>query len=296
VIADWALFAIFAVFIWSVVNIVDKYVLTRWVANPIILIMITGIIGLLAGFIIFFTQGISYLSLQNTIFAIIAGTFYVLGNLLYFKAAKLNEISRVVPLFHLSPIFVLILAAIFLGEFFTPMKYLGIAFLVVGAFIISSKNLFSFRLDRSSEFMILSTLSFSFTVVITKYLLAFADFWTIFSYIKFGTIFVLVPIFWLYFEELKSVARKHGKKVIGLISINESFNVFAVLLMTIAAASGFITLVESLASLQALFVFLLALGLSIFFPKILKEEISGSTILLKLIAIVLLIAGSIMII
>jgi transporter family protein len=295
VIADWAIFAIIAVFIWAVANIIDKYLLSKWVRNPIILIIFTSVIGVVAGLVIFFYQGLDQLSTHNLILAMIAGISYMLGTMFYFKAAKIDEISRVAPLFHLAPIFVLILAAIFLGERFSIIKYFGTFLLIGGAFLISSKDHFSFKFGGHVKQMVLSTFCFSLTLVITKYLLDFADFWSVFSYIRFGTIFVLVPILYTQHKELINLVKKKGKKVVGLISFNESINVFAVLLMTIAASSGFITLVESLASLQALFVFLLALGISMFYPKILKEEISGSTIIIKIVAIIILIVGSIMI-
>jgi len=67
--------------------------------------------------------------------------FLKLTNLFYFKAIKIEEISRVVPLLSFSPLFVLIFDAIFLGEVFTSLQYLEIFSLVVGVFLISVKIL-----------------------------------------------------------------------------------------------------------------------------------------------------------
>jgi len=291
---SWIIFSILAAFIWSIVNTVDKYVLTKWVRKPIIPVMIMGVIGLIVALIIFLINGYSYLSAGHIGLGLLAGIFYIIANIFYFKAAKIEEISRVAPLFHLAPLFLVILAAVFLGEIFTPLKYLGIFLLVIGAILISSRDL-KIKLGKAFWLMIMSTLFFSFDLIITKYLLDFADFWTIFAYIRIGAGIGLIPIFYLYFNELKSLVAEHGGKVVGVISANETLNVFGALSATIAASLGFITLVEALASLQSLFLLIITVTLSIFYPKILKEEIKKFTVLLKFIAIVLMFIGVILI-
>jgi len=145
----WIFFSILAALCWAIVNIVDKYILTKWVRNPLIPVIILGIIGLIASIIVYFIYGFSYLSYFNIFLAFIAGIFYLLMSIFYFKAVKIEEISRVSPLFYLSPLFILFFAAIFLGEVFTPLKYLGIFLLVFGAILISSRNLSKISLGRA---------------------------------------------------------------------------------------------------------------------------------------------------
>ena len=119
----WALFSILAALTWSIVNIIDKYVLTKWVRRPIVPVMILGIIGLIASVIVYFIRGFSTLSLLNISWAFIAGFFYIIMTLLYFKAVKLEEISRIIPLFYLTPLFILILASVQLSFQFTSLLY-----------------------------------------------------------------------------------------------------------------------------------------------------------------------------
>lgn len=293
---SWILFSILAALTWAIVNTVDKYVLTKWVKKPIVPVMILGVIGLIATFIIYLIRGFSELSHINILLSFVAGIFYILMSVFYFKAAKIEEISRVVPLFYLSPIFILLFATLFLGEIFTPTKYLGIFMLVIGAILISSRNFIKLSFGKAFWFMLLSVLSISVYYTLLKYLLNFADFWTIFSYAKIGTIFALIPIFYFGFPDLVSTVKEHGKKVVGVISLNESLNVIGVLLITLAISIGYVTLVKALSSIQPFFVLSFAVILSIFYPKILKEEIGKSTVLLKLIAIVLMFVGVILII
>ena len=292
---SWILFSILAALIWAVVNTVDKYVLTKWVRKPIIPVMILGVIGLVASLIVYLIHGFSELSPFNIFLAVIAGIFYILMSLFYFKAVKIEEVSRVVPLFYLTPLFVLVFALIFLGEVFTPVKYIGVFLLTIGAILISSRNLLKLSFGKAFWFMILSSFALAINAVITKHLLNFADFWTIFSYIRMGTIIALIPIFYLGFPDLISIVREHGKKVVGVISLNESLNLVGVLFITIATAVSYVTLVNALSSVQPFFVLLFVVILSIFYPKILKEEIGKSTVLLKFIAVVLMFIGAILI-
>jgi len=293
---SWILFSILSAAIWAIVNTVDKYVLTKLVRKPVIPLMILGIIGLISSFSVYLFHGFSYLSYFNIALAFAAGILYVIGVLFYFKAVKIEEISRIIPLLYLSPLFVSILAAVFLGEIFTPVKYSGIFLLIIGAIFISSKNFIKISFGKAFWFMIVTSLTFSLNAVITKYLLDFVDFWTIFSYIRIGAFFALIPIFCFSFKDLISTVREHGKKTVILISLNEVFALFAVILITIAMTKGYVTLVNALSSIQPFFVLSIAVILSVFYPKILKEEIDKKTVLIKLIAITLMFVGVILII
>lgn len=89
--------------------------------------------------------------------------------------------------------------------------------------------------------------------------------------------------------------KRYGKKVIVTMSASEIISVLGTLFSIIATSIGFVTLVNALTSTQPFFVLLFTAFLSIFFPSILKEELSKSIISLKIIAIVLMFAGVILI-
>ncbi|MFH1445615.1 MAG: DMT family transporter [Nanoarchaeota archaeon] len=292
----WVLLAILAAFIWAAVNIVDKYVLTKWVKNPVVPVIFTGIIGITAGIIILLFRGVTLFSIPNFIWVIISGILHTIMTWLFFSSVKHDEVSRVIPVFYLTPVFVLIFAAIFLGEVFTPIKYLGIAFLIISAIAVSIRFPFRIRLGKGFWFMLLAAISSAVVAVITKHLLNSADYWTVFAYMKIASIFVLIPVMFLYLPDLVAIGKKHGKKPIIVMAANETVNIFALFLFTIATAVGFVTLVQSLSSVQPFFVLLFAVILSIFFPKILKEEVSKKTVFLKLMATVFVVVGAILII
>jgi len=291
----WVILSILAALFWSVVNMVDKYVVTKWFKQPLVPVIMLGIFGLIASLLVYFISGFAFLSCSNIILALLAGIFYVLMSVFYFKALKIEEVSRIIPLFHLSPFFILVLATIFLGEVFTPIKYLGIFLLVIGAILVSSKNRLKLSFGKAFGWMMLSVTSSSISSILTKYLLDFADYWTIFAYLRIGAAIGAIPIAYIYFPELINTVRRHGKKVVTILSANEILNLFAVLFITIATSIGYVTLVHTLSSIQPFFVLVFAVILSIFYPSILKEEIGKSVILLKILAIILMFIGVVLI-
>ena len=292
---SWIIFSILAAFTWAVVNTIDKFILTKWIRNPVLPLIVLGFIGLLASIIIFFLHGFSFLSLPNILLGICSGLFYSLMSMFYFKAAKIEEISRVVPLFYLAPLFVLILASILINESFEKINYLGIFLLVVGALLISSRNLVRIRFGKAFWLMILSSLSLAINQVITKYLLGYSDFWTVFSWTRIGMFISLIPIYFTGIPDLQSTVRQHGKRVFGLISLSQCLNLLGVVFITIAISKGHVTLVNSLSSIQPLLVLIIVVLLSIFNPNILKEEFNKSNLTVKFIAILLIFCGAIIV-
>ncbi len=257
-------------------------------------VIVMGVIGLIASAAIFIIHGFQSLSPINILLAIVAGIFYILMTFLYFHAIKIEELSKVIPLFYLTPLFILIIAAFFLGEIFTPIKYLGIILLVIGAMLISSNKL-SFNFGKAFWFMVLASVVMAINQVITKYLLGFADFWTIFGYIRIGAFAALVPSIIMNIESFKSIYKKQGLRPFGFITASESLNVLGVLSITLAAATGFITLANALSSVQPFFVLLLTIIISVLYPQILKEEIGRSIVARKVVAIVIMFVGVILI-
>ena len=64
---------------------------------------------------------------------------------------------------------------------------------------------------------------------------------------------------------------------------------------TYAMSIGPVTLVQSLISTEPLIVFILSIIISVFFPKILKEEIDRKTLLLKAVAIAAVVIGAVLV-
>ena len=122
----WAYLTLLAVAVWGLANIIDKYVVSKRVKNPLVPLIIHGFGGLVFAALLFLVRGIIIPSPMFVFYSVLLGMLYFLVILFYFKSMRLEEVSRIIPLMGLHPIVTLIFATIFLGEIFTGIKYLGI--------------------------------------------------------------------------------------------------------------------------------------------------------------------------
>ncbi len=288
---SWVLFSVLAAAIFALCVMVDKFMLTKWVRNPLVASVVFQVIAVLSGFGIWWARGFPVMSFADMLLAVLGGTSLVFMVVLYFMALKLGEASSVIPLFWTNVPITALLGWIFLGENFSPCVYVGVVLVTAGAMLISSHGI-SFHSKKAITFIFLSGLCNAFSVVITKYLSnRLNDFWSAFALTRLGMAFASIPFIIILFPGLMQLVRERGKRVIVLMVWNESMNLVAVVLSYIALVIGYASLVNALTALQPLFVFMFAVLASVFIPKILKEEISGSSLLLKFIAISLMFGG-----
>ncbi|MDP2755474.1 MAG: EamA family transporter, partial [Nitrospirota bacterium] len=170
----WILFSILAALSWAIVHILDKIILTKLIKNPVISLLFLGIIGLIISFFVYLFYGFSELSYFNILLSFIASICYVLMIYFYFKATQLEEISRVVSFFRITPLFVLIFSIFLFNEIFSFSKYLGIILLIAGSILISLKRSVKLTFGKSFWFIIIAAIVFAINTIITKYLLNFA--------------------------------------------------------------------------------------------------------------------------
>jgi len=291
----WILFALLFGLSMAVVNILDKLVLDRWARRPIVPVLLVGVFNVFPAAVILLIQGVPPLSLGPALLVLAAGAALLSMTLFYFSAAAREEISRVVPLMFLSPLFVAVLAGIFLGEVFSLIKYAGVAALIGGASLISIRFPYRFGPGRAFWYMILAAFSISVYFTIMKYLLRIWDYWRVFGLTRIAMTGLMIPLFLLYFVDLRETLRDYGGRVVGIMALDQNIALAANLFLTVAAAAGPITLVNALASTQPFFVLLFTVLLSRFIPRLLWEESQGSTVVQKLAAICLMFAGALLI-
>ena len=92
-------------------------------------------------------------------------------------------------------------------------------------------------------------------------------------------------------ESTKQDLKDINKKKISLIYLVEILGITGIAFSYMAMQRGPVSLVVLVEGIQPLFVFILALFLTIQFPKILKEEINKKTIIIKIISIILMLVG-----
>jgi len=292
---QWVLLTLIATLLWSGTNILDKYILSRLIKNPLLPLIFVSWVGLAAALLIFlFTENI-FLPPTSLIVVFFAGISYTIAIFLYFKAVTIEDISKIVALWYITPLFTAILGAVFLNEILTLPKYFGILLLVAGAFMIELKD-FRFTFGRGFKLMMLSSLFLAFNYVGVKYALGKSDFWTVFAWARVGAFVAVLPFIHTQWKKMLKTIRKLPKKTIVLLSLNETVGIIGTGFITAAASLGPATLVTAFSSVQPLFVFIFIIALSLFSPKILKEIITKKTLVIKSVAIASIVVGAMLVV
>ena len=292
----WIIFAVLAAFLFAVTNIIDKFLMSKWIDKPIIPMLILGLITVPAVLFIYFFHSFMQLSFFNLFLALLSGAFFGFSNLLYFKVIKMQDISVVIPLFYFEPLVVMVIAFLFLGEAFTLFTYLGIFLLVSGAVLVSMNSRIKFYSGKFLVLLFVSIVFYSVEAVMVKYLLEFADFWTIFSFGRIGMVLVLIPFYFIYSSDFKNLFEKQNRKILAVVSLSELLGMAGYFSFTVALSFGFVSLVSALVAVQPFFVLFFVILLNFFWPSVLRENTDMKTIALKFIAIFLMFCGAVLII
>ncbi|MDE1847255.1 MAG: hypothetical protein KGH52_04330, partial [Candidatus Micrarchaeota archaeon] len=191
----------------------------------------------------------------------------------------------------MDTLFVAVIAVFTLREVFSLPIYVGIGMLLLGITLLGMRKIGKPRINKAVAIMLFASFLLGSSTVIVKYLLGFGNYLSILADVLLGYVFVLVPLLYLNFHKVRRLVETNRKGVAVLVT-KETIAMFANILFIFAASIGPIALVNALSSVQPLFVLVFAVGLSVFYPKILREEIRESSVLLKLAAIVVIIIGS----
>jgi uncharacterized membrane protein len=287
----WLLFAVLAAFLWALTNIIDKIVLSRLIKQPMTPVIMVGTLGLVAAGIVTVTVGVEPFSPTETLLALLAGVGYTLMCVCYSKAVQIEEVSKIVPLFALSPLFVAITAGVMLHEVFSIAKYIGIAIILIGAITLSVQHIRSFKFNKAFWLMVGAAASITVTEIASKYLLGFHHYWSVFAFTRIGTFLAIIPIFWFYKDELISLFHLKQFKTLGFMSLSEILNLVALLSIVVASSIGYVTLVNAATQVQPFIVLTLTVLMSLLMPHVLKEEQGFKIFVRKFGSISLMFAG-----
>lgn len=293
----WFLFAISGYFLNAIVGVVDKSLLgQRPTTKPPVYTFYIGLLSIFA--LVLAPFGLSWPGLTQFLVALLAGALLLLGLLYLFEALDIGEASRVFPMVGgLTPILILVLSFMFLGERLSQLQVLAFFLLVLGGIIISSKKDGAKKnTSKSSKFIISAILLTSISLVLIKYVFIHQGFISGFIWTRIGSF--LTALLFLIPASLRQSILSAGKEAKGGLSLllvsNKAIAGVASVMISFAIFRGSVSLVNALQGIQYAFLLILAVILSQKFPQILEEKITGWIIIQKILAI-LLIGGGLMI-
>lgn len=291
---NWVIFVILAQLIWSFTTMIDKFVISKkHITSPLVYIIINGLTNLTFLFLLPFFS-FEHLKLADFMIALLSSIGFAVGVTLYYKAVQYEEISRITLLYQSTPLFVFLLSMIFLGESLPGYHVIGFLLLLFAGIIVAYKKSHNkFVLSKAVYYMIISNVFIAIAYISAKHVFNVTGFWSAVLWLRL-TGFVALSVLLIpsvrkdFFRTFKAMKNK----IKGLIGFKMMLDASAFIASDFAILLGPVSLVSALSNASLpLFVFILTLLTTFYFPEIIKEDIHKKSFVIKLVAIILVIAG-----
>ena len=299
----WIFFVLIAVFLWSLVNISDQYLVAKFTTgeqSSAGLVLFGSFLGIFIALAIgLYTRGIFLISTPDKLLLLVVGGITIAWVILYLFALEIGDVSAVVPWFLTIPVFGYILGYIFLGETISLQQLIGSAIILAGGFFIVAD--FSGQRKKSSYkpalYMVCASFLIAAAGTMFKYVTIGGNFWvsSFWEYVGFGffgiIVYLLVP---KYRREFMSMLKRGGKKIFAVNMMIETLTITGNMLNNFALLLAPLGMVYLMQAFQPAIVLCMALIGTKFFPTIIKEDTSKRVLIPKIIAITIMIIGSVM--
>ena len=273
-------------FLDSIAVYVDKFLLSKFDINSTIITIYSGFFAFLTGLIILIFTGYSPVDTKSAAIIFLSGFLGIFYLFAYFKALTYDEGSRVGALFQFIPVMVLILSFLLLGEKLLFKQYVGASFIIAAGFLLSIQRLETgiFRVNKAFWFMLLACFFSASVYVLFKLGVKEIGFWGSLPYEGFGSLAATLCIlaYGKNFALLKDTKKVFTKKIVGYMTIVEFLARVSRYILFYALTLIPASIASVLMGFQPLFLLLLGVGLSVWFPHIIKEVVTKKTIGLKL--------------
>ncbi|MDD5721199.1 MAG: DMT family transporter [Candidatus Pacebacteria bacterium] len=301
---QWFFIALAAPFLWALVNVADKYLVTRFSHKEEErssggLVLFSSLIGIVISFLIWiFVPDVFNIPILDKFLLFICGILTIIWIVFYLFALEIEEISNVVPWFLSVPIFGYILGFFFLGEKLTFSQFIGSGIIFLGLILISldfSKEKKSFK-HKPVFYMLFACIAVAISGVIFKYVTVGNNFWisSFWEYLGLGVsglfIFLFIPH---YRKSFLHMNRTGGYTIFIVNTVSEFMSIIGNLLTSYALLLAPVAMVFLVGSFQPAIVLFLTIFTTKFFPEITKENLEKRMLLPKMVAIAIMIIGSV---
>lgn len=291
---EWVIFALLSPAFVALTTVFYKFLMTKKFQGYFSMLSYLVFIDLIFCLILYLVNPISFL-FPYVILATMVGLLPLLQFWFYSKALMVEEVSRITPLLQLIPIFVVLLSYFFLNENLVEQSCLGIAIMVIASVLISyKKTKTGSSISSALKFMIPCNLVASIDIILSKFLLGYLDYWSILFWYLLGSFcgVLLLLTFSKPRKEFVESVPVVGKRTFFVALVGECLYFLSQIFWLIAASLANVSSVSALAGLEPFYVFGFMLFLSLFLPKILKEDVRKDVIFLKILSIALMFIGT----
>ena len=302
----WLGIAILGNIFLAIVNVFDKFILTKSVPKPVVFVFYSTA-PLLAVWLLLPFGVENIFGIFDLLMVVIAGFCFALALWAMYIGFQSSEVSHAGPLLGAAtPFFVLLLGLTFLHEKLTLLQLVGIFVLIIGSMIISLEK--SRKHDgwhKGMLWVVLAGLLFAFSHVASKYIYDIYGFysgliWTRGFIGVFGVLLFLSPSVRRLFNlgKNKRLRAKKEKRLFSqlmLVFSSRTLAVVGVILIQYAIALGSVSIVNAMAGVQFAVLIILVALLSKFWPKLFKESYGKREMALEFMAVLIIALGLILV-
>ena len=295
---SWVVYAFSGPVLWAISVHLDKYLVERFFkeSNVAVMLLFTAFVGvLLLPFIWLYEPSVTAPGFGSIALINLAGMLYMVAMLLYLQALQTEEASVVAPYFQAGPLFGYGLAYLVLGETLTARQLAGGVLIILGALSVSVRFAYGARMFKTRLAVLMLTCGFAGALagLIFKIFALDVEFWTttFWMYVGeaiFGCALLMVPT---YRRQLLATLRVNTAALLSINGSNELINLGGGLGNRYALMFAPLSIVQAIGSTTTLFVFAFGVVMSLLWPGLGREDLSGRELVKKGIAAVLVAVG-----
>jgi len=289
----YILIAVIAYLAFALNGVIDKFLLSRDIPQPMLYAFYIGMLNALALLLIPF--GVHWPQINIILIALLSGAAFAWALVAMFSALKRADASLVLPAIGaMVPIATLVFGFFIAYERLNLPQAMGVGFLVLGASLTASASRSYKQLgSRWVWAAVLAAVLFALSFATSKAVYNDQGFISGLVWTRVG--FLLAALSMLFSANLRKALKGPpggGKKQGGILFLTgQALGAGASILQNYAVSMGSVTIVNALQGVQFGFLILISWGLYRWFPQILKEDFSRVVVLKKLFAVVLIGVG-----
>ncbi|MFZ2072789.1 MAG: DMT family transporter [Minisyncoccia bacterium] len=290
----WFLLALIGPFLYALTNHIDKILLEKYFKKGGVgtILLFSSLLSIFAlPFMFLADRSVLAVDGKSIFVLAVVGTLNVLVLWCFLVALKKEEASVAVVFYQLVPVFAYILGYFILGETLTKLQLVAMAITIFGASIISfeidSENKFKLRRQTILP-MLAASFFWAMGGVIFKAVAIEENVWRSLFWEHIMLTLIGIGIFVFarsYRMNFISAIRSNSKRILSLNILNESLYILGNITFAFAYMLAPISLVLLTESFQPIFVLIIGIFLTVFFPRITTEKIQAKHLWQKIIAI-----------
>ncbi len=306
----WLFLALLSPLLFTLTNFVDKYLLGKIVGDKPVpsITILAGLAGVpfLVVFGVLARNSLAGYSLASALGAISSGVLLITAYYFYYKALMVADASLVAALFQLIIPFNYVLGLVFLDEHLSAVQLAAVGIVLLGSVVLSLENHGDeaagsrrrLRMNKSVFwYMFLSSLFIALSSVVFK-MVAQDSAYLPTQFFEYTAGVIIGALLFLCNRSARAgfldILRRHRAQAISLSGLNEIINLGGVIAMRYAMFLAPIAVVQAISSVQAIFLLIVGVVLTVLFPQFIKENIGRKHLLQKMVAIGIMILGTVL--